>query len=225
MVIGRAAMAGLVGTAVMSILGRMMPVSGSGGGEGGGGTSGKSSPPQDPFDREAVREWQMQAQAPAAHRQERGGSGGSNRGGGGGGNGSQGGATQVTPAGALAQAQSSGPEGIASQFAYKLGNGLFVRDIRQYRQVAGEAVHFTYGPSWAILYGLYQSSYRKPPTIAGALFGLLVWAFGPGWLVPAMKLMLPPTKLPPMHLAMFIVGHVVYGLVVAITFKALEERA
>jgi hypothetical protein len=227
---GRGLVAGVAATLLLSALARVLPgMSNQPDGASKGG-QGKPPPPANPFDRQQVSQWQRQAQSPAAHQQQKqggegqgGGNGGSGGSGGGGGQG--GGAAQVTPAGALAQAQAPGPEGLAAQFAHKLLSGLFGYDISGYEQLAGEAVHFTYGGSWGVLFGLLQSSYRRPPVRFGALYGLIVWLVGPALLVPAMRLLPPPTKDRPARLATMVGGHLVYGLAVAAAFEALEREA
>jgi hypothetical protein len=212
---GRGLLAGLGATLLLSVLARVVPgMSNQRGGH--GEQHGKQPPPpQDPFDRQQVRQWQRQAQAPAAHQQNN--QSGDQQGGGGG-------AAQITPAGALAQAQAPGPEGLAAQFAHKLLSGVFGVDISGYEQWAGEAVHFTYGGFWGIVFGLLQSSYRWPPGRFGTLFGLLVWLAGPALLVPAMRLLPSPTKERPTRLAIMLGGHVAYGLAVAAGFEVLERE-
>jgi uncharacterized membrane protein YagU involved in acid resistance len=134
------------------------------------------------------------------------------------------GAAAITPAAALARAQAPGPEGLAAEFAHKVSSGLFGYDISGYEHLAGEVVHFTYGGLWGVLFGLLQGSYRRPPGPFGALFGLLVWLAGPALLVPAMRLLPPPTRERPARLATMLGGHLVYGLAVATAFEALERQ-
>jgi hypothetical protein len=223
-VAGRGAVAGLVATALLSVLARVMPGMRNPPpqGESGGGGGGKPALPEDPFDRQQVHEWQNRADSPAAYRQEQPPAGGQ-RGAQGGGVGGQ--AAAVTPAGALAQAQAPGPEGAAAQFALKLASGMFGRDIRHRARLAGEVVHFTYGTAWGVLYGLLQGSSPRRPGPFGLLYGLVVWLVGPALLVPAMKVLPPPAQEPPLRLAMMVAGHLIYGLAVAVTFEALEREA
>src|SRR5205823_11536485 len=101
----------------------------------------------------------------------------------------------------------------------------FGYDISGYEHLAGEAVHFTYGGVWGVLFALLQSSYRRPPRRFGALFGLLVWLVGPALLVPAMRLLPPPTRERPARLVPMLSGHLVYGVALAAAFEALERQA
>jgi hypothetical protein len=133
-------------------------------------------------------------------------------------------AAAVTPAGALAEAEGPGPEGAAELFIAKLGSGLFDRDVSKYSKPAGELLHFVYGSFWGAAYGLQQGRSRRNPWLAGTLHGLFVWSFGPGSLVPAMRLMLPPWKAPKRQTALMIAGHVVYGLTVGRLFDAQMSR-
>jgi hypothetical protein len=130
----------------------------------------------------------------------------------------------MTPAEALAQASGPGPEGAAERFALKVSAGLFGRDLASSVKPAGLAVHVLYGSFWGAVYGIVQSSLRWSPALAGALHGLGVWAFGPGWLVPAMKLMQPPDEQTPSENATLIAGHLLYGLTVSRVFAWLARR-
>lgn len=220
--IGRGAVAGLVATALLSVLSRLTePLWKMGGLGGSGGGSGGSKPkaPPDPFDPESVREWQRHYQSPAAYEKGSGGQGA--------GSSVQGGgqAAAVSPAQALAQSHSPGPEGIAAQFARKLAFGMFDSNVSRYAQAAGETVHFAYGTAWGALYGLVQASVRRAPGPLGLVFGLVVWLVGPALLVPAMRLMPPPQRESRLRLALMVLGHLVYGLAVAGVFELQERRA
>jgi hypothetical protein len=205
---GRGLFAGLAGSLLLSVLGRVLPGMGP---KPGGGEQGKVRP-SDPFDREAVRRWQDLARSPAASR------------GGGGSGGDAGGADGATPAGALTLPQAPGPEGLAEQFAYKIASGVFLRDISGQLRPAGLATHLVYGSLWGALYGLLQASRRGRPLPTGAAYGLFVWLVGPGALVPAMKLLRPPHQEPPLRTATMVAGHAAYGLTLAATFEALERE-
>ena len=203
---------------VLSLLARVLPGMQIRPEDGAGESAGapaRDGPPEDPFDRSAVREWQARRQAPAAFEEQTPASGAGS---------SQSDARVATPAGALAQPTAPGPEGLAEQFAFKIASGVFGIDLAPQARTAGIGTHLAYGGSWGALYGLVQGTFRLPPAAAGPLFGLLVWLVGPGLLVPAMKLMLPPHREPPMRLAMLVAGHVVYGLCVAGAYELLERE-
>lgn len=199
--VGYGAAAGLAGALVLTVLARITP-----------GLKPESKRqddrpetfPADSFDEKKVTEWQDRSRSPAAHSPKRSGEQSQAEH-----------AAAVTPAGALAEAQGPGPEGLAEHFAVKVGSGLFDRDLSKYSKPAGKAVHFAYGAFWGSVYGILQGDRRRNILLGGAAHGLFVWAFGPGWLVPAMRLMLPPSKAPKRETIPLIAGHIIYGLTVA----------
>ncbi len=201
---GRGLIAGLAATLLLSALARILP--GMGGDE---DDKKNRNPtlPHDPFNPDQVRRWQSLSQSPVAHMPPPP-------------------APQIahtaSPAGALQQPQSPGPEGLAEQFAFKIASGIFDRDISPTIRPAGMAVHLMYGSSWGLLYGILQSTVRQPPRVLGALYGLGVWLVGPGLLVPAMKLMRKPSEEPPVRTAMLIAGHVAYGVALAEVYGHLR---
>lgn len=73
--------------------------------------------PEDPFNRQQVREWQAHAQAPAARQR---------------------------PAPNEAEGP-GGPEGLAEQFAFKVASGIFNQDISLRTRQVGMATHFACG--------------------------------------------------------------------------------
>jgi hypothetical protein len=128
-----------------------------------------------------------------------------------------------TPEGALAQATGPGPEGSAALFAVKIASGLFGRDLRDHAALLGKAVHFCYGAFWGVVYALVASSYELDWRLAGSAHGFVIWAFGPAWLVPAMRLMLKPAELGAWRTLLLVVGHMAYGLAVAFAFDQLDR--
>ena len=202
--IGYGAAAGVAGALVITVLARITP-----------GLNARSKRkreqpqnfPVDSFDEKKVIEWQDRSRSPAAYLTGREGAQVQAEH-----------AAAVTPAGALAEAQGPGPEGAAEQFIVKLGSGLFDRDLSVYSKPAGKAVHFAYGAFWGIVYGMLQGNRHRKVWLAGTAHGLFVWAFGPGLLVPAMRLMLPPSKAPKQETIPMVAAHIVYGLTVAKLF-------
>jgi hypothetical protein len=209
-IVGYGAAAGLAGALVLTVLARITP-------------GLKPEPkrrdeqpqnfPADSFDEKKVIEWQDRSRSPAAYLTRRGGEQvpGEH-------------AAAVTPAGALAEAQGPGPEGAAEQFIAKLGSGLFDRDLSEYSKPAGKAVHFAYGGFWGSVYGILQGRRRRKVWLAGTAHGLFVWALGPGCLVPAMRLMLPPSKAPRRETIPMVAAHIVYGLTVAKLFDTQLQK-
>jgi hypothetical protein len=124
---------------------------------------------------------------------------------------------------ALTLPQSPGPEGLAEQFAYKVASGVFGRDIVPHTRLAGRACHVAYGSAWGMMYGLLQASYPLAPGLAGPLYGALVWMVGPAALGPAMQLMERPSEMPRSRGLSLVVGHLAYGLVLALGFRAMDK--
>ncbi len=114
---------------------------------------------------------------------------------------------------------------VTATFVQKVATGIFGTslDARQ-QSLAGTAWHLAYGGFWGMLYALLQSSVRIPALLLGPAWGAGVWGVGPGWLVPRMKLMLPPGKQRP-HLTAMVIGvHAAYGTIVALVVDALRDR-
>jgi hypothetical protein len=205
---------GLVGTIIITLLARIIP---------GIRTESKKNPkeqlpklPDHPFKKETVIEWQDRSRSPAAYSLQV----------------ADGPAQEiaiehaaaVTPAGALAEAQGPGPEGAAEYFIVKVGSGLFDRDFARYSKPAGKILHLVYGSFCGLVYGILQGQGRRNVWLAGTVHGFLVWSVGPGSLVPAMRLMLPPWKAPKRQTAVMVAGHIVYGVVVAQLFDVQVRR-
>lgn len=130
----------------------------------------------------------------------------------------------ITPAGALVTSESPGPEGLAQQFAFKVASGLFGRDVSPHSYALGLLTHFVYGSWWGAVFGILQGTFSWPVILFGAIYGLFVWLIGPVLLVPAMKLMGHITEEPRMRTAMLAGGHIVYGVVLALSFEHLPWR-
>jgi hypothetical protein len=114
---------------------------------------------------------------------------------------------------------------ITATFVQKVATGIFGTSLsREQQYVAGVAWHLTYGGFWGVLYALIKSSVRVPDLLIGPLYGIGVWAFGPGWLVPKMKIMLPPAEQKPRTAAMVIGGHAAYGAITAAVLHLLRRK-
>ncbi len=115
---------------------------------------------------------------------------------------------------------------VTATFVQKVATGIFGTSLDARQQyLAGTAWHLAYGGFWGMLYALLQSSVRVPALLLGPAWGVGVWGVGPAWLVPRMKLMLPPPKQRP-HLTVMVVGvHAAYGAIVALVFDALRNRS
>lgn len=93
-------------------------------------------------------------------------------------------------------------------------------------QKVAMAVHLGYSALGGALYGLARQKLEQkeehiPLPVAGALFGLAVWALSfEGWL-PAVGIMKRTTDKPVKKWPAPIMGHLVYGTATALAFEAL----
>lgn len=79
------------------------------------------------------------------------------------------------------------------------------------REAATWASHFAYGAACGALYGALGERLDARPALAGAAFGVAVWAGSYlGWL-PAAGLLSPATEHPARRNALMIAAHVVWG--------------
>lgn len=231
--LARGLLAGLAGTAALTALYQLKPSDGSKKSQPSKRSLQQPPPPQQRFDPQAVRQWQLHAQAPAAYLPQLGdgseagdgqSSGRGSSSGQGSGKSQSGHGTSYLPPDALAEASQSGPEGAAQQFAFKLAFSAFGASIRQHQHLIGLVTYFVIGSGWGGLYGLYQSSYHQRPVLAGAAFGSLVWLAGPVAIGPALGAT-EARKRGPLRLLLSFASHVFYGVGVAMSFQYLEKRA
>ncbi len=129
------------------------------------------------------------------------------------------------------QALSEGPNlppnmnRVTATFVQKIATGIFGTSLSAPQQyVAGTAWHLIYGGFWGTIYGLVQSSLGVPRLVLGPVHGLVVWAVGFAWLVPRMKLVLPPGRQRPPTTALVVGVHAAYGVIVAYVFHWLRSR-
>ncbi len=144
------------------------------------------------------------------------------------GNGGRTGDGPQTAGEALSETPSTPPSmnEMTATFVQKVATGLFGTNLsREQQYVAGVAWHLAYGGFWGMLYALIASSVSLPRLLLAPLYGLAVWAIGPGWLVPKMKVMLPPDKEEPRTRAMVVGGHVMYGGLVAFGCRLFRRSA
>jgi uncharacterized membrane protein YagU involved in acid resistance len=89
------------------------------------------------------------------------------------------------------------------------------------------ALHFGYGSVSGAAYALAQkASGGKCSFLAGAPFGMVLWAAGYcGWL-PLTGLYPPPTRLPKRKVAAELIGtHLVYGMSTALAHRAFRSES
>jgi uncharacterized membrane protein YagU involved in acid resistance len=133
----------------------------------------------------------------------------------------------ITAGEALSESPEAPPpiDEMTALFVQKVATGLFGATLDHDQQyVAGVAWHLTYGGFWGTIYSLIRSSLPLPRFISGPLYGLGVWALGPGWLVPKMKIMLPPTEQDRRTTLVVMAVHAAYGSLVATACHVMERR-
>ncbi len=114
---------------------------------------------------------------------------------------------------------------VTATFVQKVATGIFGTSLTADQQYfAGTVWHLTYGGFWGMLYALLQSSVSVPKRVLGPVYGLALWVIGPGWLVPRMKLMLPPGQQRARINALVLSLHAVYGAIVALAIHALNGK-
>jgi len=82
------------------------------------------------------------------------------------------------------------------------------------------AVHWIYGTSWGLLYGIVQESIRQP-LVSGVTLATAVTATD-YTVLPAMKLYDPPGEYDPMTIAKDFGHHLVHGLAIAGSYWLLD---
>lgn len=111
------------------------------------------------------------------------------------------------------------PAAVADRLKRRAGRG---RLKRRHRRAANQGMHWLYGTSWGIPYGLFAAGGPVPPEASGPVFGLLVWGAGLAQL-PALGVAEPPWKRSPASLASEAFFHVVYGMGAGAVVRALSR--
>ena len=86
--------------------------------------------------------------------------------------------------------------------------------------------HWAFGMVAGALFGTLHRLLRVPlaAPVHGTIFGLLVWLVSyAGW-IPALRLIPAPWNQRPQEALMPAVAHVVYGVTLGETFRAMEDR-
>lgn len=126
--------------------------------------------------------------------------------------------SESPPSAAPAPRPKSGTMLLADRFSSCL---LEERLTLSQEQAWAQAVHYGYGSSWGVLYGLLAGTFQWPALIAGPLYGVLVWTAGHIFLLPRFKLAAPPTAIGNAELTE--IGlHAFYGMVIAIVNWTLQ---
>lgn len=116
-------------------------------------------------------------------------------------------------------APSDAPATVADRASRKLGLG---RIKRRNKPKANQTVHWLYGTSWGIPYGIFASNSKLRPELTGPAFGLAVWIVALGQ-QPVVGVAEPPWKRSLQSLGSEALFHVVYGIGAAAALRALRN--
>jgi len=83
------------------------------------------------------------------------------------------------------------------------------------------AVHWIFGTSWGAVYGILEETFHRPLTNAVVLASSVIAV--DYTMLPAMNLYKPPWKYPAATLAKDYGNHLVYGLAVAGSYRAVDR--
>jgi hypothetical protein len=102
--------------------------------------------------------------------------------------------------------------------------GVSGRLSRRQREAAATVAHFGYGAAAGAAFVPLAARLPVPLALAGAVFGLLVWAASyAGWL-PALGVLTPPDKQPRRRNALLVIAHVVWGAAMGWLVESQTER-
>jgi uncharacterized membrane protein YagU involved in acid resistance len=142
------------------------------------------------------------------------------------------GTTAMTAAQVLPSKLRSGGEGndsppswdnapVPALVAKKIGEKVFGRQVSAEKiPLLTNVMHWGYGTTWGVLYGLAHARGSEHPLRRGVAFGIGVWTMSYVQLVP-MGLYEPPWKYSPKELAPEIGYHLAFGTGVAVGHRAL----
>jgi hypothetical protein len=116
------------------------------------------------------------------------------------------------------------PSSTPAEVGRRIVGGVLRREIPEEQTNAlNQGMHWLYGSSWGLPYGILAGSRRVPASILGSglALGLGVWSASRTEMT-AMRIAPPPWQDPPSSLAMDVGFHLVYGLAVAAVFRVLR---
>lgn len=111
------------------------------------------------------------------------------------------------------------PDRITRRLANRLGLHRLAGD-REARLAVTTAAHFGYGAAAGALFPALAGWLPLPAVLAGAAYGLAVWAGSYLGLVPALGLLSPATRHPKQRNALMIAAHLVWGATVGLLVGA-----
>ncbi len=112
---------------------------------------------------------------------------------------------------------SSSPSDVVDTIKRRTGRGKLKK---KHRRVANQGMHWLYGTSWGIPYGIVAARFKVAPEVSGPVFGVLVWAAALGH-EPLLGLADVPWKRSLQSLGSEALFHVVYGIGAGAALRAL----
>ena len=116
---------------------------------------------------------------------------------------------------------SSSPADVADKLKRRVGQGKLKR---KHRRAANQGMHWLYGVSWGIPYGIVAGRSEVAPEVSGPVFGLLVWGAALAH-EPALGLADVPWKRSLQSLGSEALFHLVYGIGAGGTLRWLSSTA
>ena len=109
-----------------------------------------------------------------------------------------------------------------AQVGQRVIEGVFEKDVPLEKAgTVGNAVDWIFGTSWGAVYGILEETFHRPLTNAVVLASSVIAV--DYTMLPAMNLYKPPWKYPAATLAKDYGNHLVYGLAVAGSYRALDR--
>lgn len=111
------------------------------------------------------------------------------------------------------------------RLADRISSGVLQQPLDvETRKTAGHIIHWGYGATWGILYGILESSFHLPSLVHGIIFGSTVGIVS-ATALPAMGLTADAEDSPAPVNVMQMADHVIYGLITALVFRLLSRDA
>jgi hypothetical protein len=124
---------------------------------------------------------------------------------------------------AYLKARGEEPSTTPAEVGRRIVEGVLQRDVPEERMGAlNNVMHWIYGTSWGVLFGLSRACRGSAPLADGARFAGVVWGASLVQL-PAMGLAPPVWEYPPQQLASDVGFHLVYGVGVATAYAVLDR--
>jgi len=116
--------------------------------------------------------------------------------------------------------EAEAPAQVVKKTARLLGRGRAI--TKRHAPLATQVMHWLYGTSWGVAYGIATSRLRPSPLTGAASLGVSVWAAAYIELVP-LGIYEPPWRYPASELGLDLSYHLVYGAGVAGAYAALDH--